>query len=44
MENKFIQMATSAGHEVAYTISLIFNHIIDCGQLYFNNDFTNIVL
>ena len=37
MENNFIQMA-------AYTIGPIFKHIIDCVQLYFTNDFTNIVL
>ena len=35
MENNFIQMAASAGHAVAYTIGPIFNHIIDCVQLYF---------
>ena len=29
MENNFIQMADSAGHAVAYTISPIFKHIID---------------
>ena len=28
MENNFIQMAASAGHAVAYTIGLIFKHII----------------
>ena len=39
-----MQMAASAGHVVAYTIGLIFKHIIDCMQLYFTNDFTNIVL
>ena len=44
MENNFIQMAASAGHVVAYTIGLIFNHIIDCVQLYFTNGFTNILL
>ena len=44
MENNSIQMAASAGHAVAYTIDLIFKHIIDCVQLYFTNDFTNIVL
>ena len=44
MENNFIQMAASAGHTVAYTIDPIFKHIIDCVQLYFTNDFTNIVL
>ena len=44
MENNFIQMAASTGHAVAYTIGLIFKHIIDCVQLYFTNDFTNIVL
>ena len=41
MENNFIQMAASAGHAVAYTIGLIFKHIIDCVQLYFTNGFTN---
>ena len=30
MKNNFIQMATSAGHVVAYTIDPIFKHIIDC--------------
>ena len=44
MENNFIQMAASASHAVAYTIGLIFKHIIYCVQLYFNNSFTNIVL
>lgn len=44
MENNIIQMATSAGHAVAYTIGPIFKHIIDCVQLYFTNGFTNIVL
>ena len=39
MENNFIQMAA-----VAYMISPIFKHVIDCVQLYFTNDFTNIVL
>ena len=29
MENNFIQMVTSAGHAVAYTIGPIFKHIID---------------
>ena len=29
MENNFIQMATSAGHAVAYTIGPILKHIID---------------
>ena len=32
------------GHAVAYTIGPIFKHIIDYVQLYFTNDFTNIVL
>ena len=41
MENNFIEMA---GHAVAYTIGPIFKLIIDCGQLYFTNGFTNIVL
>ena len=40
MENNFIQMAASAGHEVAHTIGQIFNNIIDCVQLYFINGFT----
>ena len=44
VKNKFIQMAASAGHAVAYTIGPIFKHIIDCVQLYFTNGFTNIVL
>ena len=44
MENNFIQMATSAGYAVAYTIDQIFKHIIDCVQLYFSNGFTNIGL
>ena len=43
-ENNFIQMATSAVYAVAYTIGLIFKHIIDCVQLYFTNGFTNVVL
>ena len=43
MENNFIQMAASAGHAVAYTIGQIFKHIIDCVQLYFTDDFSNIV-
>ena len=34
MENNFIQLAASAGHAVAYAISSIFKHIIDCVQLY----------
>ena len=44
MENNFIQMVSSAGHAIAYTIDPIFKHIIDIVQLYFTNDFTNIVL
>ena len=44
MENNFIQMVASADHAVAYTNGSIFKHIIDCVQLYFINDFTNIVL
>ena len=44
MENNLIQMAVSAGHTVAYTIGPIFKHIIDCVQLHFINDFTNIVI
>ena len=44
MENNFIQMAVSAGHALAYTISPIFKYIIDCVQLYFTKGFTNIVL
>ena len=43
MENNFIQMPASAGHTVAHTIVPVFNHIIDCVQLYFTNGFTNIV-
>ena len=41
MEINSIQMAASAGHAVAYTIGPIFQHIIDCVQLYFTNGFTN---
>ena len=44
MENNFIQMASSAGHAVSYTIGPICKHIIDCVQLYFTNDFRNIGL
>ena len=44
MENNFIQMADSAGHAIAYTIGPNLKHIIDCMQLYFTNDFKNIVL
>ena len=44
MDNNFIEMAASAGHVVAYTIGLIFKHIIDCVLLYFTNGFRNIVL
>ena len=44
MENNFIPMAASVGHAVAYTVGLIFKHIIDYVQLYFSNGFTNIVL
>ena len=44
MENNFIQMAAFFGHAVAYTICLIFKHIIDCVQLYFTNCFTNVIL
>ena len=44
MENNSIQIAASAGHAVANTIGSIFKHILDCVQLYFINDFTNIVL
>ena len=44
MENNFIQIGASAGHAVVYTIIPIFKQIIDCVQLYFTNDFTNIVL
>ena len=44
MENNFIQMVVSAGHEVVYVIRLIFIDIIDCVQLYFINGFTNFVL
>ena len=43
MENNFIKMAASAGQAVAYTIGPIFNHIVDCVQLYITNGFTNIV-
>ena len=41
MENNLIQMA---GHAVRYPIGQILKHIIDRVQLYFTNDFTNIVL
>ena len=44
MENNFIQMAALNGYAVTYTIGQIFKHIIDCVQLYFTNDLTNIVL
>ena len=44
MENNFIQMATSAGHAIAYTIGPIFEHIIHSVQLNFTNGFTNIFL
>ena len=44
MDNNFIQLAASADHAVAYTIGLIFNHIIGCVQLYFTNGFKNVVL
>ena len=44
MENNFIQIATSAGYAVAYTIAPIYKHFIDCVQLYFTNGITNIVL
>ena len=44
MENNFIQMATSAGHAVAYTIDPILKHIIDCVLLYFTDSFMNIAL
>ena len=44
MEINFIEMAASAGHTVAYKISAIFKHIIECVPLYFTNDFTNIVI
>ena len=44
MENNFNQMAALAGNVVAYTIDLIFKHIIDSVQLYFNNGFTKIVI
>ena len=43
MENNFIQMTTSVGHAVAYTIGKIFKHIIDCVQ-YFTDGFMNTVL
>ena len=41
MEKNCIQMAASAGHAVAYTIGLIFKHIIDSVHLYFTKGFTN---
>ena len=34
MEKNFIQMAASAGYAVAYNISPIFKHIIDCVLAY----------
>ena len=43
MENNLIQMAASVDHAVAYTIGPIFQHIIDCVQMYFINGLTNIV-
>ena len=43
MENNFIQMAASAGYAIAYMIAPIFKHIIDWVQLYFCNNFANIV-
>ena len=43
MENNFIEMAASAGHAATYMISPIFKNIIDFVQLYWTNDFTNIV-
>ena len=43
MEKNFIQMASSAGHTVAYTFGSIFKHFIDCVQLYFANSFSNII-
>ena len=30
MENNLNKISASAGHAVAYTIGLIFKHIIDC--------------
>ena len=44
MENNFIQMAASAGPTVSYTSGFFFKLFIDCVQLYFTNDITNIVL
>ena len=44
MENNSMQMAAAACHAAAYTIGPLSKHIIDCVQLYFTNDFTNIVL
>ena len=44
MENNFIQLAASAGRAVAYTIGVIFKHIMDYVHLYFINGLTNIVL
>ena len=41
MENNFIQMASLAGHTVAYTIDSIFTHIIDCVQPSWPNDIRN---
>ena len=39
MENNFIQMAASSSHTLTYTIGPIFEHIIDCVQLYFPNTY-----
>ena len=44
MENTFIQIVTSAGHAIAFTIDPIFKHIIHCVQLYYTNGFMNILL
>ena len=43
MANNFIQTAASASHAVDHTIGAIFKHIIVCVQLYFTNNFTNII-
>ena len=36
--NFILILAASAGHAGAYTIGPIFQHIIDCVELYFTND------
>ena len=41
MKNNFIQIDASTDNAVAFTIGLIFKHVIGCVQLYFTNAFTN---